>query len=773
MSHGKELGPVISVAEHRVLEALEHDEEVHLCGRVGDGPCPDVEAVEGSSWAEDRTLSASFIYMLISSWSEEPHNHRGLRIHGARITGQLDLSWVKFNHPIALRDCHLENVLTMESATIGFLDLTGSSLPGMQAPWLVTQTNLRLMNARIQGTVELAGARIGGHLECEDAHLKGPEGGSALAAEVAEFGGAVLLSNGFAAQGTVRLYGAKIGSNLECDDAHFNGPEDGSALDAEGADIGGAVLLRNGFAAQGTVRLYGAKIGSNLECDDAHFNGPEDGSALDAQYADIGGAVLLRNGFAAQGTVSLYRAKIGSNLECDDAHFNGPEDESALDAQYADIGGAVLLRQGFAAQGTVSLNRAKIGSNLDCHGANLNGPEGGSALDAEGADIRGSVMLLNGFAAQGTVSLNRAKIGSDLDCDGANLNGPEGGSALDAEGADIRGSVMLLNGFTAQGTVSLYQAKIGSDLDCDGGSLTGPEEGSALDAEAADIGRAVLLRQGFTAHGSVRLYGAKIGGDFDCEQGTFRSPDPAKYALLLERSQIGGVVDLRFASSPQGMVGLTDSRAAAYWDGQGSWPTKIQLEGFGYQRIQGDGPNGKQVTAAARTRWLTREVTDEGKPTYAPRPYEQLASVYRAAGQDREARQVAIANRKAHRRSLTSRPRDWPARAWSLFLGATVGHGYRPWQAAYWLAGAWIISVWVVSIAKLAGDVTPAREGAPAINPWAYALDVLVPVVDLGQRSAWQVTSGGARIWFWLAVLTGWALTTAVVAGVASAVRRE
>jgi hypothetical protein len=73
----------------------------------------------------------------------------------------------------------------------------------------------------------------------------------------------------------------------------------------------------------------------------------------------------------------------------------------------------------------------------------------------------------------------------------------------------------------------------------------------------------------------------------------------------------------------------------------------------------------------------------------------------------------------------------------------------------------------------------------PCIQPAIYALDILVPLIDLGQRSAWvpdrSQDDGG---WFandgrWLAAATwatsvvGWVLATLVAAGFTQLIRRE
>jgi len=52
-----------------------------------------------------------------------------------------------------------------------------------------------------------------------------------------------------------------------------------------------------------------------------------------------------------------------------------------------------------------------------------------------------------------------------------------------------------------------------------------------------------------------------------------------------------------------------------------------------------------------------------------------------------------------------------------------------------------------------------------------YSLDVLLPIVDLGQESAW-IPHGVTAVWSWFEILFGWVLTTAAVAGLTSVLRR-
>jgi hypothetical protein len=150
---------------------------------------------------------------------------------------------------------------------------------------------------------------------------------------------------------------------------------------------------------------------------------------------------------------------------------------------------------------------------------------------------------------------------------------------------------------------------------------------------------------------------------------------------------------------------------------------------------------------------------------YAAQPYEQLRASLERTGDARGARDVAIASER-RRRAVRGRA----GRAWSRFLDWTVGYGYRPWLAVLWVVGLTVVGA-VLFGSVVRSSMVPAGPDGPPLQPVIFTLDMLVPVVDLQQASAWTAT-GGAQ---WLALLftiAGWALTTAVVAAVSAAVRR-
>jgi hypothetical protein len=57
-------------------------------------------------------------------------------------------------------------------------------------------------------------------------------------------------------------------------------------------------------------------------------------------------------------------------------------------------------------------------------------------------------------------------------------------------------------------------------------------------------------------------------------------------------------------------------------------------------------------------------------------------------------------------------------------------------------------------------------------NAPVYALDVLLPIIDLGQQDSWQPT-GIALYAYWTFIIVGWVLTSAFVAGITGIFKRD
>lgn len=108
------------------------------------------------------------------------------------------------------------------------------------------------------------------------------------------------------------------------------------------------------------------------------------------------------------------------------------------------------------------------------------------------------------------------------------------------------------------------------------------------------------------------------------------------------------------------------------------------------------------------------------------------------------------------------------AKLWGYAQDWTVAYGYRPGRAAVWMAVLWAAG----SVAFARADHPPLKAGEhPDWNPALFALDLLLPVIDLGQAGFWQLRGG----WQWLSaafILLGWILATTVAAGATRTLRR-
>ena len=267
----------------------------------------------------------------------------------------------------------------------------------------------------------------------------------------------------------------------------------------------------------------------------------------------------------------------------------------------------------------------------------------------------------------------------------------------------------------------------------------------------------MLCRDGFHAQGQVSLQNAEIGGPLEFNRATITNPGGR--SLMAQELRASALIFRELVPPPES-VSLLAAKVGTLVDDPASWPYRLDLTGFTYEVLYENRP----VSTRRRLDWLSRNPGG-----YVPQPYEQLAAVYRRAGRDEDARTVAIAKQRARRRTLSL-----PGKAWSLLLDALVGYGYRTWLAGLWLF-AFVLAGWFVFDRAYPAHMTPTAkptEPQPDFQPMLYALDTLLPVVDLRQQNYW-IPQGGAQWWAWASIMAGWVLTTAVVAALTGLLKRD
>jgi hypothetical protein len=372
------------------------------------------------------------------------------------------------------------------------------------------------------------------------------------------------------------------------------------------------------------------------------------------------------------------------------------------------------------------------------------------ALVADRLEVEGGMFCGEGFVAQGEVRLAGAHIAGQLSFDGAKLTNKDA-RALTADFLKVEGGMFCEEGFVAQGEVSLLGAHIAGQLSFTGAKLTN-KDAPALNADRLKVEGGMFCGEGFDAQGEVRLAGAHIAGQLGLNGASLLDS-----TLNLREATVPASLWLRFVAAPKG-ADLRGARVGTLYDSKETWPIKLYLGGLTYDRLEAD----PAVSSKDRLRWIKLDPAG-----YAPQPYEQLIASYRRAGHEEDARRVAIAKQQSRRGTLS-----WPGKIWSLLLGATAGHGYRAWFAGLWLVLLWLVGGVLFGLAypehfKAAG---PTAE-IPAFQPLLYSVDLVLPIVDLGQHDAW-IAEGPAQLGVFL-TLAGWVLATAAVAALTGLLKKD
>ncbi|MGC5568373.1 oxidoreductase [Streptomyces sp. FR-108] len=371
------------------------------------------------------------------------------------------------------------------------------------------------------------------------------------------------------------------------------------------------------------------------------------------------------------------------------------------------------------------------------------------------------------------VRLTDAHIGTDLLLNQSVIYRDRRDNSLVGDGMTI-GQDLQAEMMESHGELSLRGAKVGVSLSLRGSRLANPYGRRALNAPQLTVERTMYLTpagigdpvltsgrtpahgtrvQRFACEGGIRLDDGRFGDAVDFEQARLTLRDDQE--ISLRRVQ---VPELRFLGRrPQrGRVVLNGARVVTLIDQATSWPGagQLQMGGFQYEYLVPRGP----FPLSRRLQWVAAAT-----PEYNPEPYERLATVLRNGGEDEEAREVLLAKQRHRRENLPI-----AARLWGYVQDWTVAYGYRPGRAALWMGVLWAVT----SFAFAHADHPPLKTGEhPPWNPTLFALDLLLPLIDLGQAGYWQLRGG----WQWLAavvILLGWVLATTVAAGATRTLRR-
>lgn len=648
--------------------------------------------------------------------------------------------------------------------------------PQRHEPTRVKQ--IRLCGAQIHGNLDLRGSQLGGA-------LKGAAVAKPLFADGITVDGNVLLSKKLRAEGELCLNGSTIRRNLDCSGATLVNPHT-YTLSAAGADIRGALLLcrqhwqdkdddeddlTSRFQSTGVVRLDGAKIAGDLDCRNGKFTATAFATAgwhpgmdtgedtteptyvLKADGVDVGADVIFDcdpsegdGGYDISGTVSLIRSHIGGDFTMSDIRLNFPGED-------------VLVADGITVDGATFF-----------YGTFCNG-----MLRFVQATLKQSVYFSDVTFDVTRPSQHWADDKSDTD---EELGGPSCG--VYAGFAEVTGTflwqkikkkvqpgeapklTLWLHLFGASG--STVQDDEQSWRVLDRFDVTNAQYSSIADLRGADSGwRLRELDRQYALMNRHRLtdlvVAARTLQKWTCGAAEPNAEAPAQ------------VPDFRDAASRAGFFAGRDA--------------------------------SNTVQRAARERTLAEAVK-----RFKPQPYLQLARIYSAAGYRSATRDILV---RLERNETRYSDVSLIVMLWRWLLDLTIQYGHALLRPIFILLLWVVVSATIFQTAYDVKEIVPFKEPmaaapgqkkpppVPEFNALIFAIDTLLPIVDLNQKKNWMVNplsrdgvhepagpmdAVQALGWVWRQIpdwgspallifntFFGWLMTTLFVAGVSGLIR--
>jgi hypothetical protein len=664
---------------------------------------------------EDRTLRAVFLrwFLLEAIPPAEELSITHLVIERAAIRGALDLEGTSFDLLLRFNACRFGATIKLSDATLIELEMTGGEAPEIVADRATFKGSLKLHEGitppipgpRI-GRLNLCGAEIHGNLDLRGCALHlAPDAGNAarregqppLFADGVTVHGNALLSGGFTARGEVRLNGCTIERNLDCSGASLSNPG-GYSLSAAGGHVKGSAYFCETmpwttyarafpFISEGSLRLEGATIDGDLDCTGGELTataflvGQDDPPATSDLYA-----------------IEADSMKVGADVKFD------PRGDRP-----------------FIARGIVSLMNAQVGGDFTCRGAVFHFP-GEETLSADGMAVEGT-LFLEDAEIDGVLRFVQAKLKQGLYLSGA---------AFDTTRGCRRWT---------EGEANIAAIELGGP--CCGIYARNAEVGGTFRFEqVTKIANADAQRNRLW----LFIPGAKAAVIRDDEQSW----------VALDRLDVTGCEYQTFysLSDTQTEWRLRELDRHYAWLNFGRWS---RLKRFDW-RIRFD-PEG-QLRAAVEY--------------FKPQPYIQLAKTFRAAGYEAAAKNVLV---RLERNKTRYGDLGIVTRLRRYLLDFFLRYGYSPFRPVLFVLFWAVVSAVLFQAGYDAGKVIATKDnkvddakvGTPSaandsaktgstpengakaeskqakqdppieFNAILFAIDTLVPIVDLNQKKSWTV----------------------------------
>lgn len=732
------------------------------------------------------------------------------------VVGALDLRAFDFPYLLRFQRCRFEEPPDLRQAKLGGLQFRNCVLPGLKARNLRTESDLVLRGCTVDGRFDLTDATVSGSLDLSESTLDNPTG-RALQADRLQLAGGLQGVN-LTVRGVLRLPGAHTGGNINFFGADLHN-DNGLALNGNGLSVGGNLVWGSSEKSHGPTERHRE--------DDQQEHGQQD-----AGQDETAATGSDREPFQCTGLIFLPNAHIDSDMYLRGARLQpsqyrspfNPKEEPQHDpyavivADRMTVNGNVTIDnrrddpddpvpRTASSTGTIRMVNARIGGSLRMPGAEVDvsehtkgqfSPYLHRALHLDGSEIHGDLDLRRCLLKGENRMINVWVRGSVL-AENAQLDNPDG-DALQARGLTVHGAVEFQQ-TTVRGSILMQGATIDESADFAAAEMNSPairKQGtstrrwyetayqSSLDLRAAHIGRDLVCAASdsapFSARGGVRMHGATVGRGTNFNGAILSAPPPGSALDAFGMSTQELILTLE--RRPSGPVVLRHAHCNTLDDNETFWnaTTQIDLEGFQYDALAEPVGLKDDARVAERMRWMHRTMST----TYRPGPYDQFASMLRASGNEEHASTVLMGKQRARYRALAEGyALTGPAiRLWSWLQRSMVGYGYRPMRALAWLIVLLCVGTIWFGIHPEVCDFQPigtmveqhcsisTDDSGLVWNPFLYTLDLLIPIVDFGNKGRWHMQ--GLDLWISsVMIAAGWILATNVAAGAANVIRRQ
>ncbi|MDQ0378070.1 oxidoreductase [Amycolatopsis thermophila] len=726
-------------------------------------------------------------------WRRQASNAPIVAVENAYITGRLDLRGADLDCLFRFENCRFEYPPDVREAKILGLVFRRCWLPGLKARNLRSRNDVRLIRCVVQvlpdnvdhetavqrgdtrergvpdAAINLTDAVVEGSVVLTRTEVDYPQG-RAIQADRLKIAGA-LLAYRMQTDGEVRLPGMLTGGNVNFSGARLRNP-DGFALDGNGAHIGGSLLCevdsygaastRQPFSAHGVLHLPSMRVNGDIVLRAAELE------------SDQQGRIVVEAWKSSDPYVDPWPALVGDRWQVD---------------------GNVELSDGLSAIGTLRMINARIGGTLRLARARITVPRGAvepfydRALHLDGCQISGDLEATGLEIPSGQLRMADVTVRGNMLAGRAHLSHAKR-DVVSARRMKVAGNFHLHEA-TVEGTLRLQGIEVGGSVYLYGTDVTKPavrnRTSFSVDLRTVRVGRDITLtnagEQPFHAEGGVNMDGATAGRRIDFTGAVLGSFN--KHAIALDASDVGAdEFLLNFGEPASGTVVLRHAHCQTLEDNDAFWQAEggIELEDFRYDVLKR--PIDMKDDAAVRDRIERLRTAMAG---YRPGPYDQLAAMLRNSGNEEHASTVLFKKQQYRYEALARgyRVLGPGVRLWSWLQRWMVGYGYRPVRALAWLiallaAGSVYFGAgtdpctsdpgrYMVSGPRCAVD---QQETGLEWNPVLYTADLLVPIVDFGNKGRWYMHDLDKWVSNGFTAM-GWILATTVAAGAGRMIRRD